>query len=408
MIPPLAWWLARLGRLSAGQGRWRLAGRWMVVAALFSFQILCALRWVPMADAFAQLGTGFFGRLIGGSLPLFLAGSLALSAVAILHPEFESARWAVSLILLVLWGGSAGLAQWRLRSVWGFGPPDLSAAAGVEASFEEVSVAVLSPSGVRVEKRLLEVQGFDVSPETLRKVFVYLRSRNFKSIFSRRAITVLRRGWLDQWDSQRALEAASLQAPGVFAADYVTALSLIRAGPLTPERFLYLDELHEMARASSAGFEDINGSQLTFEAFSAAFSRFNDESRARYWLGRVDNLWPVNEKKIEVTPLERLRQGSIIGRLLVDGQPAADVRVGLFLELFSEVTKKASVILSSSVFPDQRGNFFFNDLGKGSYHLELMGPPDVLQGDIAGSPGLITISESSPTVRLAEIRISGR
>ena len=81
--------------------------------------------------------------------------------------------------------------------------------------------------------------------------------------------------------------------------------------------------------------------------------------------------------------------------------------MGLFLEVFSEVTKKTSVTLSSSVFPDSEGNFFFDNLGAGRYHLELMGSPDVLR-EIAGNPGMIMISESSPAVRLAPIFVLGR
>ena len=119
----------------------------------------------------------------------------------------------------------------------------------------------------------------------------------------------------------------------------------------------------------------------------------------------MENLWPINEKKVEVTPLQSLRNGVVQGTLLIDGRPASSVRVGLFLETTSEVTKKTTYVLSVSAFPDSDGNFAFRYLGSGRYHLELQGTPEQLRGDILGSPGIIELSEAAPLARLAPIRI---
>jgi hypothetical protein len=127
-----------------------------------------------------------------------------------------------------------------------------------------------------------------------------------------------------------------------------------------------------------------------------------------YWLGRVGNLWPIMEKKVEVPPLQSLRSGLVQGTLLSDGRPAPSVRVGLFLETTSEVSQKTTFSLSAAALPDAAGNFRFEHLGSGRYHLELQGAPEQMRGDILGSPGLIELSEDSFVARLKPIRIYTR
>ena len=426
----LAWWLLRLLELRSGDG-----GLWpaLLGGAAGALQGCCVCRWILMADAIGRLGTGFAGRLLSYGLPLALAASLALTAAALLHPDFRGVRSRWLAAALLAWAVPTALAEWRLRSAWGFGPADLSQAAAVPAAAAapQMAVAVLRPTAkepsslegrrsplpegaaaggrtCRIERRAQAAEGLDASPRSLQKLSAYLQERGWRSVFARQALGAVRRGWLLSWDADRALEYASLRVPGRVVPDYGMALALIRAGPLTAGRFARLERLHRAAVESSAGFEDVGTAQLRFEAFAAAFARFNYEARARYWLGRVDNLWPLNDKKVEVAPLESLRDGAVSGTLLLDGRPASAVRVGLFLETTSEATKKTAFSLSLSAFPDYAGNFRFEHLGAGRYHLELQGAPEFLRGAILGSPGCIEIAESSPTARLAPILIERR
>jgi hypothetical protein len=400
-------------RGSAGDvpGPWSAVFLGAAVALLACAQGSFAQRWVPMAAAIGRLGTGFAGAALAVGLPLALSASVALSAAACLHPELRGVRLRAVAALLLAWAGPTALTEWRLRSAWGFGPETLAAAAGARAAAAagQVEVAVLRPSAggaaFRWERRTEAAEGLDISAENLERLAGYLKEHGYRGVFARQALTAVRRGWLFWWDSDRALDAASLRVPGIVPPDYRMALALIAAGPLTPARFTLLKSLHDGAVADSAGFEDVNGSQLAFEAFCAAFARFDDEPRAQYWLTRVGNLWPINEKKVEVTPLQSLRSGLISGTLLIDGRPASSVRVGLFLETTSEVSRKTTFSLSSGAYPDSAGGFRFEHLGIGSYHLELQGTPEQMRGEVLGSPGLIELSEVSPAARLGPIRI---
>lgn len=397
----------------AASGSLASAGLGLVCALLFCAMGTCASLWVVMAGAIARLGTGFAGGLIGAALPLVFALSLAFAAAALLHPDFRGVRGRAIIAVLLLWAAPTVLAHWRLRSAWGFGPETLgqAAAAADARSAPRVAVLTLLPgaaadwSGAEISQA---VDGMDASPANLMKIYAYLRRHGFRSIFIHQALSVVRRGWLLWWEADRALEAACLSAPGLFPPDYLTALALIRAGPLTTERFVRLERLHEQALASSAGFEEIKTSQLEFEAFAAAFARYDEEPRALYWLSRIENLWAVSERRAEVTPLQSLADGVISGRVFLDARPARAVRVGLFLEVERERAGKSSFLLSSSVFPNSRGEFRFARLGMGRYHLRLQGPPSLSGADIAHSPGVIDITPSEPRARLATIQIATR
>lgn len=399
-----------------GSGRKLLsaAGAGAALALLCCAQGALAWRWVPMSAAIGRLGTGFAGSLLAACLPLVFAASLALAAAILLHPEFRGVRLRAAALLLLVWAVPTVLVEWRLRAAWDYGPESLAQAAGVAtaAAAPQVEVAVLRPSAggarFRCDRRVQAAEGVDASPESLERLDAYLKMHGHRSLFARQALAAVRLGWLLWWDADRALEASLRRVPGRCGPDYRKALALIAAGPLTPRRFALLATLDEAAAADRTGFEDVNASQLVFEAFATAFARFDDESRARYWLGRVGNLWPFNDKKIEVNPLQDLRSGVVWGKVLIDGRPASSVRVGLFLETESEVTKKTSYSLSASAFPDSEGAFVFRYLGSGRYHLELQGTPEQLRGDILGSPGVVELSEASPAARLEPIRIFPR
>ncbi|MDD5658076.1 MAG: hypothetical protein PHF00_12570 [Elusimicrobia bacterium] len=391
---------------AAGPRPLRAAGLGALAGLLFCAQGLAAGRWLAMAEAWARLGPG--PAVFVRGLPLILAASYGLTAAALLHPDFKGLRCGVSLGVLAAWIAVTGAAEWRLRSAWDFGPAGLAQAAGLPAvpRVPELAVAVLRPGPdgpYRVELRRQAVGGLAAVPENLELVERYLRDRGCRTVFRTEGLSFLRGGWLLRWDAQRALEAAALRVPGRAAPDYRGALALIRAGPLDGARFAGLERLHEAAARDPAGFEDVNISQLQFEAFAAAFARFDDEARVRYWLKRIDNLWPINDKKVEIVPLENFREGRIAGVLRAGGRPASALRVGLFLETFSEVTKKTTVTLSSSRRADARGAFQFDRLGAGIYHLEIQAPPEFLRARVSGSPGLIHVSEDAPDIRLPPI-----
>lgn len=375
----------------------------------------CAFWWLHLLAVIGRVGQGFAGPFFAALLPLFLTLSCALVALALLQTEVRQARGRILVTLLLVWSGSAGLADWRLRSAWDYGPASLPQAANAPSSDSSAyeGMAVLRPKGARlyeVSRRRQSVPPVDGAAESLDRVDAYLKRQAYRSVFLNEGLKAARQGRLRAWDADKALEAFSLAAAGRVVPDYLSALGLLRAGPMTPERYGRLDALATFALHNKGGFEDVNKSQRIFEAFSGAYARFGDEERARFWLLRIDDLWPIYEKKIEASPIESLRDGEISGRLTLDGRPASSIRVGLFLETTSEVTNKTAYDLSSSVLPDSDGAFGFQTLASGLYHLRLLGSPEQLPDSavIAGSPGLILLSQTHPIEALSPIAIERR
>ncbi len=391
---------------------WLLAGA--SLGGLASWSGFFATRWIVIAHAWSMMGW-FAGDLARAALPVALAATLALGCAALFDEDFRAIRVPLLAALLALWAGSTQLALWRLRASYGFGPQDLPRAAGVPgpSGAPLVGVVWLYPSsttaaGYSVEVRRAALDGVDAQGESLIRLYEYLKLRDYQGVFAREALTVVRRGWLLWWDADRALEAATISRPGRVHPDYLGALALLRAGPLTLERFQKLRALSEMGRDRREGFEDVNRSQLIFEAFSAAFARFGDEQGARDWLFKVDNLWPIYEKKVEASPVESFHEGEISGSLQLDGdKKASSILVGLFLVSTSTdaIVARSTPTLSQSDFPDENGKFAFRDLGAGTYFLGVEGAPDAFSGAISGVPGLIAVRPEAPSVHLDPIRI---
>lgn len=374
----------------------------LVISALGS----SAWRWKLLLAALARLG--FAGVFFGATLPLIFIASCAAAAALIFHSAFKGYRFRLIGGLLLLWHGSAALTERYLRASWDFPARTLAEAAGLPmvSQASRMSVAVLGEgtgSGkgfFQRQERVLAVEGVDASPESLEKIRAYLEGLGFRSLFNREGLAALRQGWAQRWEADRALEAACLAVPGLVVPDYLLALQLLRAGPVTSQRLQALESLHAAALLGKGGFEDVARSQRIFEAFSIVYARFSDQERSLYWLGRVDDLWPLYEKKIEPPPIETMRDGAVIGRIFFDGRADSSVRVGLFLE-----EEGQAEALSGSVLPDSKGGFAFRDLAPGSYHLELMAGPSRTWSEIENSPGRIEVFPGHREVVLPTILI---
>jgi len=392
--------------LNVGAGgplsRLRLFERGFIFGLIFSLLGYLAYSWVAVAAAWRMLGW-FCGSFVWTALPVLLAASFVLVAAALLHEEARPVRfWALALILL-LWWLPARFFLWRLRSDWGYGPRDLAQAAQipVQAQAEKVNIAWLRPAGARPYRfealHVLAEDGVSVDVRDLWKLYDYLRLHRYRSVFAPRALDALRKGWLDWWDPDMALKAASLAYADRVAPDYLSALALIRAGSLDQTRYEDLRALDDLATPRRQGFEDVTRSQRIFEAFEKAYARFGDQANAGYWISKVDNLWPIYEEKVVTDPVQDFQSGEVKGHVFVDGRPARSLMVGLFLlSISTSEARGGKGILSESAFPDAHGRFRFQNLGRGFYYLGLMGNSDYLRGRIEGSPGIFSISASTP------------
>lgn len=300
-----------------------------------------------------------------------------------------------------------------MRRAWGFGPRSLAQAAGVptNAASETRAIAWLYRSAGRawrVERLRLSSETTDLSPESLERISAYLHRAGFRGVFASEGLAALREGWLQLWDAERALDAAMISVPGRAHPDYLAALRLLRAGPLSAERYGKLEQLAAATGRRREGFERANESQEIFEGFSMAYARFGDEEKARLWLERVDGLWGVADKKIEGAPIEDLRDGRVEGQVFLDGAPARGLTVGLFFVWYSSASRSTHYWLSGARSPDEDGRFVFDALGPGRYALALQGPRGVFEGRVSGVPGVFEVGYDRPFVELVPVRLERR
>ncbi len=397
--------------LAHGQKRWRLFLSGLVLGLAFSILGASAYGWISVAVAWKLLGW-FRGSFAWVALPFALGGSFVLAASLCLSEEARPIRFAGLAVLVLSWSLPARAFLWRLKSSWGYGPRTLAEAAQIpEASrAQRVNIVWLRPAGQRPYRfeylRPMAEDGVGVDVPDLWRLYDYLRRHRYSSIFAKQALDALRRGWLDWWDADMALKAASLSYPNRAAPDYLGALALVRAGALDQSRYEDLRELDDLAAARREGFEDVTPSQHIYEAFEKAYARFGDEANAGYWLAQVDNLWPIYEDKVEADPVQGFQTGEVKGSVFIDGRAAKPILVGLFcLAVSTNEPQNVRGTLSQSAFPDGGGRFHFKNLGAGFYYLGLMGNPLYLRGQIENSPGVFSLSESTPAAVLDPILI---
>ena len=167
----------------------------------------------------------------------------------------------------------------------------------------------------------------DAAAESLERVDRYLKERGYRNLFLNEGLQAARQGRLRAFDCEKPWRPSRWPS-GRVVPDYLSALGLLRAGPMTPGA-TDGSTLASVALHGKGGFEDVNKSQRIFEAFSGAYARFGDEERARFWLLRIDDLWPIYEKKIEASPIEIMRDGDL-GAPHPGRPPASGILVGLF------------------------------------------------------------------------------
>jgi hypothetical protein len=371
----------------------------------------CASRWPQLARAIELCGGVFAGVMITALLTTALAATHAALAAALVREDWRPASRRIVLSVVAVWALATFGAEAALSRVWGFGPRSLAAAAGVPTNHESRALAVawLYPTRGRsyhVDARRMSSETTDLAPDSINRIEGFLDSNRFRGVFTSEAVDSVRLGRLQWWDEEAALDAMMISVPGRVHPDYLRALELLRAGPVTAERYGKLEQLAAATGRRVEGFEKAGESQRIFEGFSAVYARFGDEVKAREWLAKLDGLWAVSEKRIEAGSLEDLREGRVEGTVLLDDRGASSMRVGLFMVWTSSATKVTHYWLSGSRVPDQDGKVYFDGLGPGRYTLALLGRPEELRGAYAGVPGFFEVTYERPDVLLNPVRIS--
>lgn len=370
----------------------------------------CASRWPQLARAIELCGGVFVGIVVNTFLTTTLAATYAALAAALVREDWRPLSRRLVLALVAVWALATFGADVVLSRGWGFGPRSLAAAAGVPTNYDSrtLDVAWLYPTrnlSYHVDSRRMSSETTDLAPDSIDRIEAFLDRTRFRGVFTAEALEAVRLGRLQWWDEERALDALMISVPGRVHPDYLRALELLRAGPVTAERYGKLEQLSAATGRRVEGFEKGSDSQRIFEGFSAAYARFGDEVKAREWLVRLDGLWAVSEKRIEVGSLEDLREGRVEGAVLLDDRGAIGLRVGLFMVWRSSATQTTHYWLSGSRIPDQDGKVYFDGLGPGRYILGLLGRPEDLRGAFAGVPGIFEVTYERPDVLLNPIRI---
>ncbi len=398
-VSALPFWVFR--RAGAAGTFWAALGTAVVGAG--------AWRWGLLGGAFAVAHWDFFAMMARFFTPVLLAATLGVLFWACVDEDFRPNRPAWALGLAGLWAAAAGLTEWRMRSAYGYGPRSLPEAAGISAAgaSPDFAVAILasrSERPVKAVRRRAFWAGVDLSQASLLGLSSYLSKSEYRGIFVPDALEALRRGWLLKWEEDQALASSSLRSPGRLTPDWLQALALIRAGPLTELRKARLDDLSALAESGAGGFDQVGKSQRIFEGFSAAYARFGEEEDSRRWLLKVDKLWPLYEKRIEVTPVEFFTSGEIHGSVHVEGLAPGALRVGLFHVTGGTRPYEAYGDLAAGVDCGPDGSFRFANLGEGRYYLAVSGPARAIGASFEPSPGMLSLSAALPTLRLAPIR----
>ncbi len=370
----------------------------------------CASRWPQLARAIELCGGVFLGIVVNTFLTTALAATCAALAAALVREDWRPLSRRLVLSLVAVWALGTFGTDVVLSRAWGFGPRSLAAAAGVPTNYDSRTLAVawLYPTrnlSYHVDARRMSSETTDLAPDSIDRIEAFLDRTRFRGVFTAEALAAVRLGRLQWWDEERALDALMISVPGRVHPDYLRALELLRAGPVTAERYGKLEQLSAATGRRVEGFEKGSDSQRIFEGFSAAYARFGDEVKAREWLVRLDGLWAVSEKRIEVGSLEDLREGRVEGAVLLDDRGAIGLRAGLFMVWRSSATQTTHYWLSGSRIPDQDGKFYFDGLGPGRYVLGLLGRPEDLRGAFAGVPGIFEVTYERPDVLLDPIRI---
>ncbi len=370
----------------------------------------CASRWPQLTRAIELCGGVFLSVVLTTLLTTALAATCAALAVALVREDWRPLSRRLVFGLVAVWGAATLGADTVLSRAYGFGPRSLATAAGVPTNRDARTLAVawLYPTRGRsyhVDARRMSTETTDLTADSIARLEDFLARTRFQGVFTQEALSAVRLGHLQWWDEERALDALMISVPGRAHPDYLHALELLRAGPVTAERYGKLEQLAAATGRRVEGFEKGADAQRIFEGFSAAYARFGDEVKAREWLARLDGLWAVSDKRIEVGSLEDLREGRVEGTLLLDDKGAIGLKAGLFLVWRSSATQMTHYWLSGSRIPDQDGKFYFDGLGPGLYTLGLLGRPEDLRGAFLGLPGIFEVTYARPDVLLNPIRI---
>jgi hypothetical protein len=319
--------------------------------------------------------------LLGSALSLAAAFTIALAPVKRETQDLlQGLKAPLTACLVVFILLAAG--YWYAGSTYDLDKKSLAGVLGVpEKEQASRTVVLLLPSKglpVTVQEWPLRVSGSSfagqqtiaLSVENLRKVEAYLDAHPDGSIYQYMGREILSKGYHALWDAEAGLKALQRAAESQLIHRMVLLVRL-RMLPVTDENLKLLQAYSDEKIWHAGGRSALS--------LAAGFRHFGKTAEAERWLQKAKE-GGADLSKAEFMNEPVVVNGTVRGRLVLDGKPLAGVRTALLavsgdkkaLENFSitEFTLPRSLV--DVRVTGQDGRFAFSSLGTGHYLLAIM------------------------------------
>lgn len=277
---------------------------------------------------------------------------------------------------------------------------------------KEKKVLIFTKNRVRVQierNDFYSISGgfsLDNSKKYLDRAKDYLRAKNYRTTFVGEGVRYLTTGYNQNWLPQELFRfQLDLLENGASTEGGWLLIGLSRYAEYRPELLEMADRLEneEIFYHGSIGSKKLGDIYL----------HLGNYEKARYWYGKSD------EKPIPEIDSQKpfLKNGVIKGQVLIDGKPVEGIRVGLAWfhpETDPEIMKvrfRGSLTNTvASTTTNSRGEFGWNNLLEGEYHLVLMADKKLLPEPLSVDKkfGKLSLSAKTPLIDLGTVKIEFR
>lgn len=285
---------------------------------------------------------------------------------------------------------------------------DLASAAGISSkATESRTLLIFNPSRdlpVTLQEWPLQAKGWslavgstvELTKDNLTKIESYLHDHPDGTVHTYAAQNILMNGYYSLWEVQRG-QAWQVKAAESQLLPRLLLLGRFAAMRVTPPNLDILESYSDDKKWYHPG--------RAARSLSIAYQHFGKPAQARAWLRKSQDAGAeITDTKYLDAPA--VTQGTIKGKLFLNGKPLADVKVGLLsyqttgtrIETFTLTDFSLARSLQDAVRTKSDGSFVFTDLGSAKYLIAIMTEKDVIPFDIkperikvSNLPGLIQI-----------------
>jgi hypothetical protein len=278
--------------------------------------------------------------------------------------------------------------------------PDIASAVGI-ASKERNSKTVLifTPSKmlpVTIQDWPQQTTAFSLAAsgtiqltkDNLQKVESYLNAHPCGTIYTYTARGILMNGYYALWDAHEG-QFWQVKAAESQLIPRLQLLARFASMRVTPKNIELLESYSDDKKWYHSG--------RSARALSIAYQHFDKPVQAKAWLQKAKSLG-AEIKDTKYLDVAAITQGTIKGKILLNGKPLPDVMVGLLsqqttsnrVESYTLTEFSLARTLQDAVRTNRDGSFAFTELGGGKYLIAIMTEKNVIPFDI--KPGQINVN----------------